>query len=96
MDDNLNLLENKVLEAVALIKDLRAENRRLDEQCGKLAERCEELAAQVDDLETGRARLAEELASASAVAGDVESYEEKRKEVEDRVGGLLQKLAALG
>ncbi len=89
MDDNLNLLENKVLEAVALIKDLRAENRRL-------TARCEELAAQVDDLETGRARLAEELASASAVAGDVESYEEKRKEVEDRVGGLLQKLAALG
>ncbi len=89
MDDNLNLLENKVLEAVALIKDLRAENRRLEV-------RCEELAAQVDDLESGRARLAEELASASAVAGDVESYEEKRKEVEDRVGGLLQKLAALG
>ena len=89
MDDNLNLLENKVLEAVSLIKDLRAENRRL-------TARCEELAAQVDDLETGRARLAEELASASAVAGDVESYEEKRKEVEDRVGGLLQKLAALG
>ena len=89
MDDNLNLLENKVLEAVELIKDLRAENRRL-------TVRCEELAAQVGDLESGRARLAEELASASAVAGDVESYEEKRKEVEDRVGGLLQKLAALG
>ena len=89
MDDNLNLLENKVLEAVALIKDLREENRRL-------AARCEELAAQVNDLESGRARLAEELASVSAVAGDVDSYEEKRKEVEDRVGGLLQKLAALG
>jgi chromosome segregation ATPase len=89
MDDNLNLLENKVLEAVALIKDLRAENRRLTTQC-------DELAAQVGDLEASRARLAEELASASAVAGDVESYEEKRKEVEDRVGGLLQKLAALG
>jgi predicted nuclease with TOPRIM domain len=89
MDDNLNLLENKVLEAVELIKDLRAENRRL-------TARCEELAAQVGDLESGRARLAEELASASAAVGDVESYEEKRKEVEDRVGGLLQKLAALG
>ena len=89
MDDNLNLLENKVVEAVALIKDLRDENRRL-------MARCEDLAAQVHDLESGRARLAEELASVSTVAGDVESYEEKRKEVEDRVGGLLQKLAALG
>ena len=56
MDDNLNQLENKVLEAVALIKDLRAENRRL-------AALCEDLAAQVGDLEIGRARLAEELAA---------------------------------
>lgn len=89
MDDNLHLLENKVLEAVGLIRDLRAENSRL-------SARCDELTAQVADLEAGRARLAEELAHAKANAGEVESYEEKRKEIEDRVGGLLQKLAALG
>lgn len=89
MDDNLQLLENKVIEAVALIKDLKAEN-------GRLAVRCEELAAQVADLEAGRERLVAELAVARASAGDSERYEEKRKEVEDRVGGLLQKLAALG
>ena len=89
MDDNLRLLENKVIEAVALIKELRAENQQL-------AARCAELAAQVGDLEASRARLAEELATAQTAAGDVDSYEEKRKEVEDRVGGLLQKLAALG
>lgn len=89
MDDNLQLLEEKVLEAVALIKDLKAENSRL-------ASRCEDLAAQVADLESGRERLAAELANARASAGDIERYEAKRKEVEDRVGGLLQKLAALG
>ncbi|MBK7046072.1 MAG: cell division protein ZapB [bacterium] len=89
MDDNLHLLESKVLEAVGLIKELRAEN-------GRLTARCDELAAQVADLEDSRARLSEELAGARATAGDVEGYEEKRKEVEDRVGGLLQKLAALG
>ena len=89
MDDNLHLLESKVLEAVGLIKELRAEN-------GRLTARCDELAAQVADLEDSRARLSEELAGARAAAGDVEGYEEKRKEVEDRVGGLLQKLAALG
>lgn len=89
MDDNLNLLEQKVVEAVALIKDLRAENRRLEERCG-------ELSAQVEDLEAARERLVRELAATKAAAGDIESYEEKRKEVEDRVGGLLQKLAALG
>lgn len=89
MDDNLHLLESKVLEAVGLIKELRAENARLSSRCG-------ELAAQVADLEAGRERLAAELAGARASAGDVERFEEKRKEVEDRVGGLLEKLAALG
>lgn len=89
MDDNLHLLESKVLEAVGLIKELRAENARLASRCG-------ELAAQVADLEAGRERLAAELAGVRASAGDVERFEEKRKEVEDRVGGLLEKLAALG
>jgi hypothetical protein len=89
MDDNLNLLEARVVEAVALIGDLRAENHRL-------TARCEELAAEVTELEAGRLRLAQELADAKANVGDVERYEEKRKEIEDRVGGLLQKLAAIG
>lgn len=89
MDENLQLLENKVIEAVALIKDLKAEN-------GRLAARCQDLAAQVADLESVRERMVAELAGARASAGDIERYEEKRKEVEDRVGGLLQKLAALG
>lgn len=89
MDDNLQLLERKVLEAVGLIKELRAENARL-------ASRCEEMAVQVADLEADRARLAADLAGAKASVVDVERFEEKRKEVEDRVGGLLEKLAALG
>lgn len=89
MDDNLDLLETRVVEAVALIQDLRAENHRL-------ATRCDALAAEVGELEAGRLRLVQELADAKASAGDIESYEEKRKEIEDRVGGLLRKLAAIG
>lgn len=90
MDDNLHLLESKVLEAVGLIKELRAEN-------GRSTARCDELAAQVADLEDSRARLSEGAGGGGgATAGDVEGYEEKRKEVEDRVGGLLQELPALG
>ncbi len=89
MDDNLDLLEARVVEAVALIGDLRTENHRL-------AARCDDLAAQVAELEAGRQRLAQELADAKAGAGDIERYEEKRKEIEDRVGGLIRKLSALG
>ena len=110
MDGNLNLLEQKIVEAVALIKELRTENQRLSSRCEVLSAQVqgleiqvegleaqvEGLEAQVEGLGTDRDRLAREMAAGSSVAGDIESYEEKRKEVEERVGGLLQKLAALG
>ena len=89
MDNNLNVLEAKVLEAVGLIKDLRQENARLTGQCG-------ELEARVAELADTNARLEQELEDARRQAADVEVYETKRKEIEDKVGGLLQKLEALG
>lgn len=89
MDNNLNVLEAKVLEAVSLIKELRAENQAL-------RERGTELEARLADLEESHSRLNRELEDARRMASEVEDYEEKRKEIEDRVGGLLQKLEALG
>jgi len=41
-------------------------------------------------------RLNHELDEARASVVDVEVYEEKRKEIEVKVGGLLQQLEALG
>ncbi len=89
MESNLNILEAKVLEAVGLIKELRAENTRLDG-------RCQELETRVLELEDRNTRLNQELDEARRTAADVEVYEEKRKEIEDKVGGLLSKLEALG
>jgi chromosome segregation ATPase len=89
MDNNLNVLEAKVLEAVGLIKELRQENARLTGLCGELEARAAELAESNE-------RLQQELADARQQAADVEVYETKRKEIEDKVGGLLQKLEALG
>ena len=89
MDNNLNALETKVLEAVELIKSLRHENLRLDERCG-------DLAAQVQELEESKQRLEQELAEVGQQTADSEMYEAKRKEVEDKVGGLLAQLEALG
>ena len=89
VDSNLNILEAKVLEAVALIKDLRAENSRLSERCG-------ELEAVNAELEESTGRLKHELDEARQEAGNVEVYEQKRKEIEDKVGDILQKLEALG
>jgi predicted nuclease with TOPRIM domain len=89
MDNNFNILEAKVIEAVALIKELRAEN-------GRLSERCDELAAQKTDLEDAGHRLKHELDEAHHSVGKVEVFELKRMEIEDKVGDLLQKLEAMG
>lgn len=89
MESNLNILETKVLEAVKLIKELRAENIRLQG-------RCEELEARSLDLEDQNGRLNHELDEARSNAVNVEVYEEKRKEIEIKVGGLLEQLEALG
>lgn len=89
MESNLNILEAKVLEAVNLIKELRGENTRL-------SGRCEELEARLSDLEDQNARLNHELDESRQSAVNVEVYEEKRKEIEAKVGGLLDQLEALG
>ena len=54
MDNNLNILEAKVLEAVALIRELRSENLRLSERCGELVDHNA-------DLEDASRRLKHEL-----------------------------------
>jgi len=89
MDNNLNVLEAKVLEAIGLIKELRQENARLGAQCEELESRAAELAS-------ANERLQQELEDARRESADLEVYEAKRKEIEDRVGGLLQQLEALG
>ena len=55
-----------------------------------------EMEARLGGLEEETTRLNHELEEASQRAGTVEVYEEKRKEIEDKVGGLLEKLEALG
>lgn len=89
MDSNLNVLEAKVLEAIGLIKELRQEN-------GRLATRCGELEARATELEQAKAKLEQELEATRQDAVDLEAYEAKRKEIEDKVGGLLDQLEALG
>ena len=89
MESNLNILETKVLEAIKLIKDLRGENERL-------TGRCEDLEARLGDLDNEKVRLNHELDEARQNAGNVEVYEEKRKEIEAKVGGLLEQLEGLG
>ena len=89
MESNLNTLEMKVLEAIKLIKELRTENARLKSGT-------EELEMRNLELEELNSKLNHQLNESQQQAANVEVYEEKRKEIESRVGGLLDQLEALG
>ena len=89
METSFAHLEEKVVEAVNLIKSLRAEN-------ADLQRRCDELESQYEELKDEKARLEEKLDENRETAMSVEDYEEKRRLIEEKVGGLLEKLEALG
>ncbi len=89
METKLGILEAKVMAAVGLIKELRAENESLKKRCVELQ------SAAADADETIR-RLNNELEQARQEVVRADEYEEKRKEIETKVGGLLEKLEALG
>lgn len=89
MESNLNTLETKVLEAIKLIKELRTENSRLKNGT-------EDLEMRILELEELNSKLNHQLNESQQQAANVEVYEEKRKEIESRVGGLLEQLEALG
>ena len=88
MDDQLARLENKVLEAIEIIQGLRREN-------GELAARCEDLEGRLHEAEEQREGLQRELNEARESAAQVEHFEERRRQVEEKVGGLLSKLEAM-
>jgi len=89
MEEQLARLEQRVVEAIALIQGLREQNAELGERCGGLE-------AQVDDLTRERDRLQARLGEVEQTAAQAELFEEKRRQIEVRVAGLLDKLEAMG
>ena len=82
MDNSIENLEEKVLKAVRLIKDLRAENSQLMQQR--------------EVLEKDHQRMNRELEESRQAAATLECFEEKRRIIEEKVGGLLEKLEEIG
>jgi len=87
-DDSFELLEEKVLSAVRRIQDLKTENEAL-------AVQRDELARQVEALNDRANRAESELADARSQAAQVDRMEDKRKLIEEKVGGLLDKLDSI-
>lgn len=89
MENNFAQLEEKVLKAVRLIQDLRAENQQLQQT--QL-----ELQARYEALKEDRDRMNRELETSRQAAATLEQFEEKRRLIEEKVGGLLEKLEEIG
>ncbi len=89
MEQSLARLEEKVQHAVRIIGDLRGENSRLRGERDTLQERCDDLSRQTQDL-------SRELEETRAVAASVETFEHRRRIIEEKVGGLLEKLEQIG
>jgi chaperonin cofactor prefoldin len=89
MDDSISHLEEKVLQAVRLIKELRSENSQLQQHH-------EELQGQCEELQEDNQRMSRELEEAQQATATIERFEEKRRIIEEKVGGLLAKLEEIG
>lgn len=89
LDSNISQLEEKVLKAVRLIQELKAENSRLRQQR-------ESLEQELASLQEEREKLGQELTEVRQAAATIERYEESRRLLEERVGGLLEKLDQVG
>lgn len=85
---SLKLLEEKVLHAVQRIQELKAENDELRRARTGLADELAELKARCE-------RTQRELDASREAAAAVAQMEEKRKIIEEKVGGLLDKLDAI-
>jgi hypothetical protein len=89
METNFDHLEEKVLNAIRLIKELRAENSQLQQQRDELESLCE-------TLKEDQQRMSRELEENRANATTLGRFEEKRRIIEEKVGGLLEKLEQVG
>jgi len=89
MEDSISHLEEKVLMAVRLIKELRTENSQLQRQRT-------EMQSQFEALKEDHQRISRELEDSRQAAATFEQFEEKRRIIEEKVGGLLAKLEEIG
>ncbi len=87
-DDSFELLEEKVLSAVRRIQELKSENE-------SLAAQRDELTQEVEALNDRASRAESDLANARTQAAQVDNMEDKRKLIEEKVGGLLDKLDSI-
>ena len=82
------MLEKRIGDTLGLIRTLRDENQQL-------VVRRDELQTRLDEADAKTAGLEQELNSLRGNTVSSQKYEERRKEIEGRLAGLLQRFEEL-
>ena len=95
MENNFELLEDKVRKAVDLVKRLRTENKGLQEELSKAGPRLQEPEKKVEALDKSRGAATAEAGKVEALAREVKDLRHEREEIKRRIAKLVEALDAL-
>jgi len=95
MENNFELLEDKVRKAVELVKRLRKENREMQEELGKSRPRLHELEKKVETLDKHRGAPGEDARKLESLTRELKDLRHEREEIRRRIAKLVEALDAL-
>ena len=95
MENNFELLEDRVRKAVELVKRLRAENKDLHAELGKSRPRLQELEKKVEALDKSRGAATAEAGKVEALTREIKDLRHERDEIRRRIAKLVEALDAL-
>ena len=95
MENNFDVLEEKVRKAVEVVKRLRKENKDLHDQVGKAQPRLEELEKKIEAMDKQRGAATAEAGKMEGLAREVKELRHEREEIKKRIGRIVEALDAL-
>jgi len=95
MENNFELLEDRVRKAVELVKRLRKENRELQEEAAKSRPRLHELEKKVEALDKHRGAAGEDARKLESLTRELKDLRHEREEIRRRIAKLVEALDAL-
>lgn len=95
MENGFDLLEQKVKKAAETVRQLRRENKELEEQVGKARARLQEADKRLQALERERQEGGEQARTLEGLQKEVRSLRHEREEVRTRIGKLVELLEGL-
>ena len=95
MENNFELLEDKVRKAVELVKRLRKENRDLQDELGKTRPRLQDLEKKLEVAEKHRGAATADAGKAEALARELKDLRHEREEIRRRIAKLVEALDSL-